>query len=246
MIATRDDRPLPLTQHLADLRRVLIISGGAWLVGTVAAFALNGLLLGVLLHPLHTVLAGSNGFISTAIITAPTEGLSVPMKVAATAGVVVALPVILWQVWTFVSPGMTRRERRVAAPLAASGVVLFGIGAAFAYFVMPIGLRFLVTFLGGNATYFPDVNEYLSFFTLLIVAFGVTFELPLAVLLLGLARVVSSTTLRKRRRAVWIAIIAVALVVTPGADPFTPSALFIPLIALFEGSILVLARVFHR
>lgn len=246
MIATSQDRALPLTQHLAELRRVLIVSGGAWLAGTIAAFALNGLLLAVLLRPLRTVLAGSHGIVSTAIITAPTEGLSVPMKVAAAAGAVAALPVILWQAWSFVSPGMTRRERRVTAPLAASGVVLFSVGAGFAYFVMPIGLRFLATFLGANATYFPDVNEYLSFFTLLVVAFGVTFELPLAVILLGLARVVSSRSLRRRRRAVWIAIIAVALLVTPGADPFTPAALFLPLIVLFEASILVLARVFHR
>lgn len=246
VLAARNDPPLPLIRHLAELRRVLLVSGAAWIVGGVAAFVVNGLLLSVLLHPLHAVLAQHRSPISTAIITTPTEGLTVPMKVAAIAGIVVALPVVLWQAWTFVSPGLTKRERRVAAPLVASGVVLFAMGATFAYAVMPIGLRFLATFLGNNATYFPDINAYLSFFALLILAFGLTFELPIAVLLLGMARITSSLALRRRRRAIWIGIIAVALVVTPGADPFTPTALFVPLIALFEASVMILARVFHR
>lgn len=246
VVAAHDDSPLPLIRHLAELRRVLLVSGGAWLAGTVAAFSVNGLLISLLLRPLHSVLAHNGSPISTAIITSPTEGLSVPMKVAAIAGVVIALPIVLWQVWSFIAPGLTRRERRAAAPLVASGLLLFGAGATFAYFVMPVGLRFLATFLGSNATYFPDINAYLSFFALLIVAFGVAFELPIAVLLLGIARITSSRTLRRRRRAIWIGIIAAALVVTPGADPFTPTALFIPLIALFEASVLVLSRVFHR
>lgn len=245
VLAARNDPPLPLIRHLTDLRRVLMVSGGAWIAGTVAAFFLNGLLLSVLLRPLHTVLTRGSP-ISTAIITSPTEGLAVPMKVAAIAGLVIALPVVLWQAWGFVAPGLTRRERRVAAPLVASSLLLFGAGATFAYFVMPVGLHFLVTFLGTNATYFPDITAYLSFFALLIVAFGVAFELPIVVLLLGIARITSSRTLRRRRRAIWIGIIAAALVVTPGADPFTPTALFVPLIALFEASVLILARVLHR
>ena len=245
VIAARNDPALPLIRHLTELRRVLMVSGGAWIAGTVAAFCLNGLLISVLLRPLHTVLARGSP-ISTAIITSPTEGLAVPMKVAAIAGLVLALPVVLWQTWSFVAPGLTHHERRVAAPLVASSLLLFGAGATFAYFMMPIGLRYLVTFLGSNATYFPDINAYLSFFALLIVAFGVTFELPVVVLLLGIAGVTSSTALRRRRRAIWIGIIAASLVVTPGADPFTPTALLVPLIALFEASVLVLSRVLHR
>ena len=245
VIAARNDPALPLIRHLTELRRVLMVSGGAWIAGTVAAFCLNGLLISVLLRPLHTVLAHGS-LISTAIITSPTEGLAVPMKVAAIAGLVIALPVVLWQAWSFIAPGLTHRERRVAAPLVASSLLLFGAGATFAYFMMPIGLRYLVTFLGSNATYFPDINAYLSFFALLIVAFGVTFELPVVVLLLGIAGITSSAALRRRRRAIWIGIIAASLVVTPGADPFTPTALLVPLIALFEASVLVLSRVLHR
>lgn len=245
-VAAYDDPSLPITKHLADLRRVLVIAGGAWLLCTAAAFVFNGLILSVLLRPLHEVLSRSHSIIPTAIITSPTEGLTVPMKVAAVAGIVLALPVVLWQLWRFVKPALNRRERRIAAPIVASGVVLFGGGAAFAYFVMPVGLRFLATFLGGNAIYFPDISEYLSFFATLIVAFGVTFELPVAVLLLGMVGIVSSKYLRRRRRVIWIGIVFAALLVTPGADPFTPVALLVPLIGLFEGSVLLLDRVFHR
>ncbi len=223
-----------------------MIAGGAWLLCTVVAFAFNGLLLSVLLRPLHEVLQQSHSIVSSAIITSPTEGLTVPIKVAAVAGIVLALPVVLWQVWRFVRPGLTKRERRVAGPIVASGVLLFAGGAAFAYFVMPVGLRFLANFLGGNAIYFPDINEYLSFFAMLIVGFGVTFELPIAVLLLGVIGIVSSKTLRRRRRFIWIGIVFAALLVTPGADPFTPVALLVPLVLLFEASVLTLDRVFHR
>jgi sec-independent protein translocase protein TatC len=246
MIRAATDRPLPLAQHLAELRRVLIVSSASWVVGAAAALALNHSVLGFLLGPLRTVLGQSNSILHTAIITSPTEGFTVPLKVAAITGLVAALPVVLWQVWGFVAPGLTPREQRLAGPLLASTVLLFVAGSAFAYTVMPIGLHFLATFLGGNATYFPDLDAYLSFFAILIVVFGITFELPVAVVLLGMARIVSSATLRKRRREIWIAIIAVSLIVTPGADPFTPTLLLVPLIALFEISVLVLAKVLHR
>ncbi len=111
---------------------------------------------------------------------------------------------------------------------------------------MPIGLNFLATFLGKSAVYLPDINAYLSFLLLLIVAFGVTFELPVVVILLGMLGIVSSKLLRSKRKVIWVGIIIGALVVTPGADPYTPTALFIPLILLFEASVLVLARVLKR
>ena len=157
-----------------------------------------------------------------------------------------ALPIILWQVWTFVSPGLKPAERKFAWPFIVSALTLFAAGGAFAYFVMPIGLNFLAGFLGGNATFLPDLNSYLTFFTLLIVIFGATFELPIAIILLGMLGIVSSRFLRARRKGIWVGIIFVALVVTPGADPFTPTALFIPLIILFEASILVLDKVLKR
>ena len=242
-----DERRMTILEHLEELRRVLLVSLVAWLVCTVVAFIFHGALFAFLLHPLTTVLSRtSNHITSTAIFTSPTEGLTIPMKISAIAGAVGALPVVLWQVWSFVAPGLRPIERRFVAPFLASALLLFAAGCAFAYFVMPIGLNFLATFLGSSAVYLPDINSYLSFLLLLIVAFGVTFELPVVVILLGLLGIVSSRRLRQTRKGIWVAIIAAALLVTPGADPYTPTALFIPLILLFEASVLVLDRVFKR
>jgi sec-independent protein translocase protein TatC len=127
-----------------------------------------------------------------------------------------------------------------------SALLLFAVGATFAYLVTPLGLHFLATFLGGNAEFLPDLNSYLSFFALLIVVFGLTFELPVAIVLLGLLGIVSSARLRRRRKGIWVGIVFVSLIVTPGADPFTPAALLVPLIALFEASIVVHDKAFNR
>jgi sec-independent protein translocase protein TatC len=242
-----DERRMTILEHLEELRKVLMISAGAWVVATTGCFIFRNKLFDILERPIKTVLRNQNVHItSNPIITQVTEPLTIPLKVSAIAGFAVALPIILWQVWTFVSPGLKPAERKFAWPFIVSAVILFAAGGAFAYFVMPIGLNFLAGFLGSNATFLPDLNSYLTFFTILIVIFGATFELPIAILLLGLLGIVSSRMLRSRRKGIWVGIVFVALVVTPGADPFTPTALFIPLIVLFEASILVLDKVFKR
>jgi sec-independent protein translocase protein TatC len=238
---------MTLVQHLEELRRVLLISAIAWAVATILAFVFHGAIFDFLLRPLTTVLGKTNNHItSSAVFTSPTEGLTIPVKISAIAGLVGALPVILWQVWTFVAPGLRPVEKKFVGPFVASAFLLFVGGAAFAYFVMPIGLNFLATFLGNSAVYLPDINAYLSFLLLLIVAFGVTFELPVVVILLGVVGLVSSKLLRRKRKAIWVGIIAASLVVTPGADPYTPTALFIPLIVFFEVSVLILDKALKR
>ncbi|MHB8718336.1 MAG: twin-arginine translocase subunit TatC [Candidatus Dormibacteria bacterium] len=238
---------MTIVEHLEELRRVFIVSAIAWAVTTTVAFIFHAQLFAFLLRPLTDVLGKTNNHItSTAIFTSPTEGLTIPIKISAIAGLIGAMPVILWQLWTFVAPGLRPAERKFVGPFIASALLLFGGGAAFAYFVMPIGLNFLATFLGSSAVYLPDINSYLSFLLLLVLAFGVTFELPIVILLLGLLGIVSSRLLRRKRKGIWVAIIAAALIVTPGADPYTPTALLIPLLILFEASVLILDKVFHR
>jgi sec-independent protein translocase protein TatC len=241
---------MTVVQHLEEFRRVLIISMAAWALTTIVAFVFNHQLLDVMLEPLRKVVPGENKLFPAggpvSIITGPTEGLTIPLKVATAAGFIAALPIILWQLWTFVAPGLRPAERKFAGPFIASALLLFAVGAAFAYFVMPIGLNFLINFLSGTAIYFPDLDTYLSFFLLLIVVFGVTFELPVVIVLLGMLGITSSKWLRARRKAIWIGIVFVALVVTPGADPYTPTALAVPLVILFELSVLVLGKVLHR
>jgi sec-independent protein translocase protein TatC len=241
-----DVRSMSVLEHLEELRRVLLISAIAWVAATVLAFIFHGAIFEFLLRPLTAVLGKTNHITSTAIFTSPTEGLTIPMKISAIVGLIGALPVILWQVWGFVAPGLRPVERKFIGPLVGSAILLFVAGAAFAYFVMPIGLNFLATFLGNSAVYLPDINSYLSFLLLLIVAFGVTFELPVVIILLGALGVVSSKLLRRKRKGIWVGIIVASLIVTPGADPYTPTALFIPLILFFEASVLILAKVLKR
>jgi sec-independent protein translocase protein TatC len=244
--ADGDERRMTVVEHLQDLRRVLIVSLSVWAAGTVVAAVFNHFLLGVLEYPLTHVLATHNHLISKPIITSPTELVTIPVEVAMVGGLVIALPVILWQLWTFVSPGLRRAERRFALPLVASALILFGAGACLAYFLMPLWLNLLTSIVGGNAIFFPDLNQYLSFLTLLIVAFGVTFELPVVIVLLGLLGVISSGWLRRRRKWAWGVIVLGAELVTPGVDPFTPLVLALPLVGLFELSVLVLAKPLRR
>src|ERR1700719_4970237 len=203
---------MTIVQHLEELRRVLIWVMAAWVVGTVIAFVFNGFLIGVLLPPLQTVLVKSHSIIphGEAVFFSPTEGLTVPLKVAAVGGIVITLPIILWQTWSFVSPGLRPKERKFVGPFIASALLLFGGGAVFAYFVMPLGLNFLANFLSGNAVYFPDLNNYIGFFLIIIFIFGITFEMPVVLILLGLLGFVSSKKLKSWRKVAYVVIIIAA------------------------------------
>jgi sec-independent protein translocase protein TatC len=241
-----DDRRMTVIEHLEELRRVLIIAGAAWLAATVVCFIFSRQIISFLERPINQVLSSSNYTTKTPIVTSVLDPISIPFKVAAVGGIVLALPVILWQVWTFVSPGLRPVERRFATPFIASSVVLFTLGAAFAYFVMPLGLGFILGFLGDQATILPDLNSYLTFFVVLIAVFGTTFELPVVLVLLGLLGITSSRGLRRRRRMAYVSIIGASILITPGADPFTPTALAVPLLIFYEASILVLDKVLKR
>ena len=246
VMGRNDERRMTLIEHLQELRRVLIISLAAWVAATVVAAVFSHLLLSVLEYPLTSMLAKHNHLITEPIITSPTELVTIPLKVAMAGGLMLSLPVILWQVWTFISPGLRPVERRFALPFVLSALVLFAGGACLAYFLMPVWLNLLTSIVGSNAIYFPDLNQYLTFLLLVIVAFGITFELPVVIVLLGLLGIVSSRRLRKHRKLVWVVIILGAELITPGVDPFTPLFLALPLIGLFELSILVLAKPLRR
>ena len=240
------ERRMTVIEHLGDLRRTLIISLAAWLVATLACAVFTQKIIAFLIGPLKTVLAGHHSVVKGPIIYSPTELFTIPFKVAMLGGLLLSLPIVLWQVWRFAAPGLRPVERRFAGPFVASALILFASGACLAYLLMPVWLNLLIAFIGGNATYFPDLNQYLSFLTTVMLAFGVTFELPVVIVLLGMLGIVNSRWLRRRRKLVWVVIIIAANVVTPGADPFTPLLLAVPLIALFELSILVLSKPLRR
>jgi sec-independent protein translocase protein TatC len=231
-----DDRRMTVIEHLEELRRVLIISLIAWGVATIIGFIISGFVLEIILGPVKHVLGPGKPL----FFTSPIDKFFLYFKVGIFTGFILASPVILWQVWTFIAPGLHRNERRFALAFVASAVALFAMGIGFAFFAMPIALRFLIGIGTPDIQYLPIAGSYINFVLILIAIFGVTFELPLAMTMLGLAGIVSAKYLSRNRFKFWIGIFAGANMVTPGIDPFTPTLLTLPLIILFEASILVI------
>ena len=226
---------MTVIEHLEELRRVLIISLIAWAVATAIGFAISQPVLGILLGPVHKVIGNQK-----LIYPGPIDAFLLFFKIGIFTGFVLSSPVIFWQAWTFVAPGLRRNERRFAVGFVISAVLLFAMGIGFAFFAMPIALKFLTSIGSSELQYLPFADKYINFILILIAIFGVTFELPLAMTMLGLAGIVSASFLRRNRLKFWLGIFVGANMVTPGVDPFTPTLLTLPLIILFEASILVI------
>ena len=236
IVAPDDERRMTVIEHLEELRRVLIVSLLAWGVATIIGFIIAGFVLEIVLGPVKHVLGEGKPL----YFTAPIDKFFLYFKVGIFTGFILASPVILWQAWTFIAPGLHRNERRFAVAFVASAVGLFALGIGFALFAMPVALRFLIGFGTTDIQYLPIASSYINFVLLLIAIFGVTFELPLAMTMLGLAGIVSARSLSRNRFKFWLGIFAGSNMVTPGIDPLTPTILTLPLIILFEASILAI------
>ena len=237
---------MTLVQHLDELRRRVIISAIAVAVGSVAGFVLYRPILDFLQEPYRKAVESlPNTITEDLIVTTPTEPFLAFLKIGLFTGLMLALPVILYQVWRFITPGLTVRERRLAIPFVLSSLVLFAGGTVFAFAILPRGLAFLFSFGGGSLVPLLTIDRYLSFLFFLILAFGLSFELPLVLLFLTGIRVISSAQLRRWRRYAALGTAIFAAVATPTQDPYTMLLMWVPLYLLYEGAILV-ARLFKR
>jgi len=253
--AKRKNRPSPdnmtLGEHLGELRRRVIICVIAFVVAaTVAVFAYEPI-LHFLLRPLCTVDAttqhhtsqNSGSLLVTAggtcklFVTSPLDGLALRVKIAIFGGLVLASPVILFQVWRFVTPGLKASERRYAIPFVLSSFLLFLLGAATAYVTLPHALGWLKSVGGPNLQAIYDPIPYLGLILLMMTIFGLTFEFPVVLVSLELARVVTPARLLHAWRWAVIIIVVIAAVFTPSSDPFSMFALAVPLIAFYFISI---------
>ena len=239
---------MTVVEHLAELRRRLIVSAAAFVVISTLAFIYFEPLSEFLTRPycqLPPRLLPRQG--CDLIVLKPLSAFYFRLKLTALAGIALSSPLWLYQIFAFIVPALTHKERRYAIPFLLSSVALFLMGAAFAYLTLPTGLSFLLGLGGSKVDTLLGAEEYLDFIGLLLLGFGITFELPLVLIFLGLAGAVSAQQLRQQRRTAIVLIFLLAAVVTPSQDPYTMSVLAIPLYLLYEVTIVVLSRlVGHR
>ncbi len=235
---------MSVVEHLEELRKRLLWSLGAYLVAVLACYAFASDLFGLLKRPLVKAMADYPG--STLAIRSLAEGFLVELKVAAIAGVFVASPVIFYQMWKFVAPGLYDREKKLVLPVVLSSTVLFIGGALFGYFVVfPFVFSFFLSFTGGDTSALLSIGDYLGFAAKLLAAFGIVFELPLIIFILAWLGIVDHEKLRRARRYVVVINFAVAAIITP-PDVVSQLFLAIPLIVLYEIGVLVARLVGKR
>lgn len=238
---------MSVVEHLEELRGRLLIAVVAFLLVSSVGFTQYTPILNVLLDPLCEVPKRFLGPFGCELVgLSPMEFFFTRLKVTAMIGIIGASPVWLYQLWAFIVPALTSKEKRYALPFVLSSVVMFMGGTYFAYTLLPTGLRILIGLGGENINAFFRAEEYLNFVGLMLIAFGVTFLLPLLLFYLGLAGVVSVDRLRRSRKIALVMIALLAAIVTPTQDPYTMLVLAIPLYVLYEVTILALSIVQRR
>jgi sec-independent protein translocase protein TatC len=241
---------MTLSEHLGELRHRLIVCVIAFVIAALIAVIAYEPILHFLIKPLCNVdanavhnktgngalLFGPNGTCNL-FVTSPLDGLTLRVKIAAFGGLVLAAPVILFQVWRFVTPGLQAREKKYAIPFVSAAFVLFLAGAATAYLTLPHALGFLKSVGGPNLQAIYDPIPYLGLILLMMFLFGLTFQFPVVLVSLELARVVTPARLLRSWRWAVIIITVVAAVFTPSSDPFSMLALALPLVLFYFVSI---------
>lgn len=221
---------MPITEHLIELRRHLIKICVAVLVIFLALVGFSRELYDFLSDPLVAQLPANSTMIATDI----TSNFMAPIRLTVFVAAFFAMPYILYQIWSFVAPGLYKKEKKIAIPVLMSSIFLFYAGVAFSYFIVLKGvLKFFIMFAPQNVLPMTDIDSYLSFALKLFMVFGLTFEIPVVTLLLILTGVVSIQSLEDKRRYIIVGCFAVAAVVTP-PDGVSMLMLAVPMWLLFE------------
>jgi sec-independent protein translocase protein TatC len=230
--ADSNEKVMPFLDHLEELRRRLLISIASVFILSLGCYFFSRQIMAILLRPFP------HG--EKLIFLSPTEGFMIYIKISLFAGLILSLPVLFYQLWKFVSPGLYQKERTYSIRIVFFSTFFFLVGALFCYLlVIPYGLNFLLSFADDQIVPTIQIKEYLKFVTLLIFVFGIVFELPLLSFFLTKLGLVTPQLLRTKRRYGIVAIFIAAAVLTPTTDIVSQLLLAIPLMILYEISIWV-------
>jgi sec-independent protein translocase protein TatC len=241
-----DEGRMTLVEHLAELRARLIKCILAISAGAVVCWILYPQIFRALIDPYcdslttetRTATGDLLGDDCRLLQTDPLEGFSIRLMIASYGGIVLAMPVLLFQLWRFVAPGLYKHERRYALPFVVAGAVLFLLGGGLAYWSVPRALSFLNHVGGANLVQIFSPKPYLSFITKMIVAVGIGFEFPILLCFLQMVGVVTPQQLRRFWRYAAVGIVILVAVITPSGDPITLCVLAVPMYLFYELSIL--------
>ena len=244
-----DDR-MTLTEHLRELRTRIIRSMLAVVVGIILIMAFYDQVLRFLKRPYVNLcerkppeFCGAAG--GDLISLGPLDGFTTRLSIATYGGIIIALPVILWQIWRFIVPALHQKEKRYAIPFVLSSVLLFLLGGFLAFFTLEKALEFLISWAGADVQAVFPVSKYISLVGLMVFAFGIGFEFPVLLVFLQLVGVLTPQTLLKGWRYAILAIFVLAAVITPSGDPYSMLALAVPMTIFYLASI-VIGKIFQR
>ena len=244
-------RSMTVIEHLTELRRRLTIALATVVLGAIVGWIFYEPVIDFLtrsyvaacetLDPENQPPQGCDDLATFGVL----GPFVIRLKISFFTGLALAMPVVLFQLWRFVTPGLTKRERRLTIPFVLSSMVLFALGGFFAFLTMSRGLKFLLGFAGERLVPIITIESYISFIITLTVAFGLSFEFPLILIFLSWVRVVSTRRLRDWRRYAYLVIAISSAAITPSQDPYTMLAMMIPMLIFYEVAILV-ARLMKR
>ena len=225
--------------HLIELRERLLKAVAAVLLILVALIPIANRLYAWLALPLIKHLPQGGTMIATEIASP----FLTPIKLAFFVALFIAMPFILYQLWAFISPALTRRERKYALPFTLLGVGLFFVGITVGFIVLRYPIDWLVTFGSDRFLLLTDADSYFTFVTYFLLAFAIVFELPLVLTFMSVVGIISSTMLRQKRMVILFGLWFLSCFITPGADPFSPVIIGVSFTVLFELSILLMRAI---
>ncbi|MCV0403935.1 MAG: twin-arginine translocase subunit TatC [Chloroflexi bacterium] len=224
---------MSLLEHLEELRSRIVVVAITIVLAGIVGFFLSEPIIAILRAALPE---GQDTLIQISV----GESLAVRLRVALYVGIAIALPVILYQIWRFVTPGLTRSERRLIWPMLIGAILLFAIGIGLGYFVIPFALEFLLGLALPGVETQLRLSEYVSFVSTVMLAFGLAFQFPVLLLLLARVGILNYRFLSARRRWAVLVIVLFAIIVTPGGDPVSSMVLSLVMYTLFEGTLQII------